>query len=183
MKTRQRIICSLILVVLAALSALPVLAQNDYIMVSRVRLAYTGRSSTGTDTVVGLVRIRDARRHGVSGALVTVSWSCPDGTHTISAETDAKGMAKFSIWAGAGTYTLTVTNVSKYGWDYRPEENRASSDTITVDSPPIAAPNPRQMQSGGGYGPSTTPGDEPLQAQPKERVRVVNSPTAKDPDR
>ncbi len=84
--------------ILVSLVALPVLAANDPISmwVSRVRLAYIGRSSSSPDRVMGMVYVRDANRKPVIGAAVTVRWTLPDGTVV----TDYEPVTSIEGWVG-----------------------------------------------------------------------------------
>lgn len=119
----------------AFLSLVPatVLAETDPVSmwVSRVRLAYTGRSSTGTDTIVGLVHVRDANKRTVVGATVTASWTLPTGeVIEEKAVTSFQGIAQFSRWDGRGTYALAVSDVTKDGWIYVPTQSYAVTASI-----------------------------------------------------
>ena len=121
MKTK---LCLAVVVgVLLSLLAFPVLAGTDDIpmWVSHARLAWTGRSSTGTDAVVGLIHVRDAEQQNVPWASVTVRWTL-NGQYLASETvlTSRRGLATTSIWAGPGVYRLYVTNVTKTGWVYYP---------------------------------------------------------------
>jgi hypothetical protein len=74
---------AVIVVVLGAMIAVPARAEEAEgipMWVSGVRLAYNGRSSSGTDRIVAMVHIRDANLATVEGATVTGQWTLPDGT-------------------------------------------------------------------------------------------------------
>ena len=100
--------------------AFPVMAEDETPMwVTRVRLAYNGRSSHSSDRVVGMVHVRDANRSAVVGAEVAATWTLPDGnTLDTTAVTDFQGIATVQVWAGSGVYQLCVTDVALEGWDY-----------------------------------------------------------------
>lgn len=132
MKTK---LCLAVVVgVLLSLLTFPALAGVDDIpmWVSHARLAWVGRSSTGTDAVVGLIHIRDANQQNVAGASVTVRWTL-DGVFFASevVETSRQGIAETSVWGGKGDYRLYVTNVTKTGWVYYPTV--IASPVYTVD--------------------------------------------------
>lgn len=135
MKTKLPLYLAIVVTMLVSAIAFPVLAAEDPIpmWVSRARLAYVGRSSTGPDAVVGLIHIRDAAKAKVEGATVTAEWTLPDGTFfQETAVTDSAGIARFSIWVGQGDYTLCVKGVTKEGWLYDPNLDRESCPVFTV---------------------------------------------------
>jgi hypothetical protein len=111
---------------LATVVALPVIADDPIAMwVSRVRLAYNGRSSHSPDRIVGLIHVRDGNLATVPGTEVTAEWALPDGTVLEeTAVTAFQGIATFTIWEGRGEYRLCVTDLTKDGWDYHPDLNR-----------------------------------------------------------
>jgi hypothetical protein len=64
--------------------------------------------------VTGLIAVKDQNSAAVTGATVATSWKLPDGTtQNQNASTSTNGNASFTIKGGRGTYTVTVTNVSK----------------------------------------------------------------------
>ena len=71
----------------------------------------------GTVKVNGTVSVTDAAGVNQSGATVFATWTLPGGTtQNRSAMTNSLGQAKFNTSAGSGTYTLTVTNITKSGF-------------------------------------------------------------------
>jgi hypothetical protein len=67
-------------------------------------------------TVAGAVAVKDEKGAAVSGATVAISWKLPTGAiQTQSANSDNKGIANFTVKGGQGTYTITVTNLTKTG--------------------------------------------------------------------
>ncbi len=118
----------------AFLSLIPtaVLADTDPVSmwVSRVRLAYTGCSSTGTDTIVGLVHVRDANRRTVVGAdgycqpdVADRGGCCGDGSDFFPYAVQSMG------WTG-NVCAECVSNVTKDGWIYVPTQNNAVAASI-----------------------------------------------------
>jgi hypothetical protein len=134
MTAKQRIFVATVAAMFVIMSAVPVMAADPIAMwVSRVRLAYNGRSSHSPDRVVGMIHIRDANLATVAGAQFTARWTLPDGT--VSQETALsafQGIATFTIWAGRGEYEICVTDVTKDGWDYYPYLNRETCAELTV---------------------------------------------------
>jgi len=67
----------------------------------------------------GKVLVQDANGLAVSGATVAISWKVPSGaTITQTAVTNTKGQAPFTTTDIAGSYTLTVTNITKAGYTF-----------------------------------------------------------------
>ena len=68
-------------------------------------------------TVTGTVTVRTAAGAAVPSAVVAVRWTRPGGsTRTGTARTDASGRAVVSTSGSRGTYTLTVTGVTRNGY-------------------------------------------------------------------
>ena len=127
MKAKQVLYLVIIVGLLAPVSAVSVMAEEKDIpmWVHQLSVTYTGRSSGGPDAIVALVHIHDANQDRVEGAMVTAVWTLPDGTVYLAeaVETTVQGIAEFSIFEGAGDYTICVTGVSKDGWEYDSELN------------------------------------------------------------
>lgn len=137
MKAKQLLLVAVVVAVLGTLIAVPVMAEDETPMwVTRVRLAYNGRSSHSADRVVGMVHVRDANMSAVAGALVEATWTKPDG-NTVQTEafTDFQGIATFEIWAGSGEYQLCVTDVTLNGWLYDPGANGETCGMLTIQWP------------------------------------------------
>jgi PKD repeat protein len=79
----------------------------------------TARLRAGTVTVNGQVVVQTASGAAVPGATVLVTWTLPGGaTANQTATTDSTGVAKFRTRNGRGTYTLSVTNITKSGYTF-----------------------------------------------------------------
>ena len=82
-------------------------------------------------SITGQVVVRDAANSAVSGVIVNVTWRKPDGTSiTQTASTGSGGMAAFKTSGGRGTYTLTVSNLAKTGYNLD-KANSVLSKSIT----------------------------------------------------
>jgi hypothetical protein len=80
-------------------------------------LALSGSLRAGRVTVTGTLAVRTPAGAAVPGATVAVRWTRPDGsTRTGTAVTDSAGRAVVSTSGSRGTYTLTVTGVTKDGY-------------------------------------------------------------------
>jgi PKD repeat protein len=79
------------------------------------------------------ILIHDANGAAVSSATVTAVWTLPGGkTATQSKVTGRNGVAKFSTTAGAGTFRICVTAVTKAGTSYDPAANHVTCGTVTA---------------------------------------------------
>lgn len=137
MKTKLLLV-GIVAVVLGTMIAVPVLTEDEAItmFVSRVRLAYNGRSSSSPDRVVAMVHVRDTNKAAVAGATVSAQWTLPNGTVLkVTADTDFQGIATFQVWAGRGTYTLCVTDVAKDECEYDPDLNLETCGEIEITWP------------------------------------------------
>lgn len=75
-------------------------------------------------SVIGNVVVKDGNGAAVSGAVVSVRWTKPDGTMVFQiATTSSTGIAKVNTSGGRGTYELTVTNISKAGYTFDPNSS------------------------------------------------------------
>ncbi len=69
--------------------------------------------------ITGSVFLLDSAGVPIARASVKVRWSLPGGTtRTQTVNTNAKGMAKVTASGTPGTFTLTVTSVSKAGYAF-----------------------------------------------------------------
>ena len=135
MKAKKQLYLAILAGILALTIAVPVLAEEDAILmwVHRARLNYIGRCVTEPDQMVALIHIRDAENDMVEGAKVTATWTLPDlTTVTESTFTGAQGFARFSRWDTKGTYKFCVDGVTKDGWLYDDSLDRESCPTFTA---------------------------------------------------
>ncbi len=90
--------------------------------------------SNGQFRVRATVTIRDAGNAAVSGAAVTTQIKTPNGQIiTRTGNTNPAGLFAQTITSRQhGTYTVTVTNVSKTGATYDPASNVETSDSVTI---------------------------------------------------
>lgn len=137
MKTKLLLV-AMVAAVLGAMFAMPVMAEEEEstMRITRVRLAYNGRSSSSPDRVVAMVHVRDANMAAVEGAIVTGEWTLPDGTvQEVTAITEFQGIATFQVWAGRGMYQLCVKDVTKEGCVYDSSQNLQTCGSIEVTWP------------------------------------------------
>jgi hypothetical protein len=80
-------------------------------------ITLSGTLSGNKANITGYVYVKDSGGKAIQNANVAIRWTLPNGsTKTMSATTNSLGQAKFSLSSTRGTYTLTVTNVSKAGY-------------------------------------------------------------------
>lgn len=134
MKAKALLYLAVVVGLLLPLGAGPVMAEEAIPMwVHRLRVAYTGRSSTGPDDVVAFAHIRDATLDMVAGAKVTAEWKFYGAfVKSETVETNAQGIAVFKLWLGRGVYQICVTDVTKPGWDWDPDLDREECPEFTV---------------------------------------------------
>lgn len=68
----------------------------------------------------------------MAGATVAVTWNLPSGqTISQTAETNTKGLASFKVTDVSGSYTLTVTNLTKAGYVFDPANSVLTKTVIS----------------------------------------------------
>lgn len=73
----------------------------------------------GQVSVTGVVTVEDEDNTPASGATIFATWTLPNGAvRNRTAGTDIAGHATFDIKSGRGTYTLTITNITKPGYTF-----------------------------------------------------------------
>jgi hypothetical protein len=83
------------------------------------QIAMSGSVRGSTASISGTVYVKDASGKAVSGAKVDAKWTLPNNTtKTVSGTTGNSGTVKLSTSGARGTYTLTVTNVTKSGYTF-----------------------------------------------------------------
>jgi subtilisin len=84
---------------------------------------------------VATVTIVDVNNNAVDGATVTGIWSGL-ATNSVSGTTNNQGkVTLYSSWVPwwpSGTFTFTVTDVTKPGWIYDSSSNVETSGSVTV---------------------------------------------------
>ena len=90
--------------------------------------ARSGRSIKAT----GKVAVKDGNGIAVSGATTFVTWNVPSGgTITQTATTNTKGQAAFTVTDLRGSYTITVTNLTKTGYTFDPANSVLTKTVIS----------------------------------------------------
>jgi hypothetical protein len=80
-------------------------------------IALSGKVQGSKANITGTVYVKDPSGVAVRSANVAARWTLPGGSTVTSASmTDSAGRAKFAVSGPRGTYTLTVTGVTKAGY-------------------------------------------------------------------
>jgi hypothetical protein len=80
-------------------------------------IALGGKVQGGKANITGTIYVKDTSGAAVRNASVAARWTLPGGSTTTSASmTDSAGRARFAVSGARGTYTLTVTGVTKAGY-------------------------------------------------------------------
>jgi hypothetical protein len=94
-------------------------------------ISLTAKLRNGLVNVTGKVTVNDENGSVIPGAVVDIQWTKPGGSIiTQSATTNSKGVATFLVSGGLGTYKLTVTNLTKTGYTFDPD-NSVLNKSIT----------------------------------------------------
>ena len=84
-----------------------------------------------TVTVTAKITVQDSTGKAVSGVAAAVTWQLPGGnTSSQIASTNRTGLASFKVVNTRGTYTVTVTNLTKAGYVFDPA-NSVLTKSIT----------------------------------------------------
>jgi hypothetical protein len=96
-----------------------------------MRVTAIDMRSVGTG-VQARVTVRRENNTAVSSALVSVTWNLPGGgTQTQTGTTNSAGRVNFSVTGGSGTYTITVTNITKTGFTFDPTNSTILTKSLT----------------------------------------------------
>jgi hypothetical protein len=79
--------------------------------------------------------VKDGNGIAVSGATTFVTWNMPSGgTIAQMAATNTKGQASFKVTDLRGSYTLTVTNLTKTGYTFDPANSVLTKQSSAIGS-------------------------------------------------
>jgi hypothetical protein len=82
-------------------------------------ITLSGTISGSKANITGYVYVKDNSATLVSNATVSIRWTLPNGsTKTATAKTNSAGRASFTVSGTRGTYTLTITNLTKTGYTF-----------------------------------------------------------------
>jgi PKD repeat protein len=111
-----------------------IVGENASPVLRSTAINLTAKLSRSKVTTTGQVTVKNGSNAAVSGATVSIRWTKPGGaTATQSATTGGNGVVTFTTSGNGGTYTLTVTNITKTGYTFDPA-NSVLSKSITTSS-------------------------------------------------
>ena len=80
----------------------------------------------------GKVTVKDANGLAVAGVTAAATWTLPSGHITSqTVTTNSKGLATFKVTDISGSYTLTVTNLTKTGYSFDPANSVLTKTIIS----------------------------------------------------
>ena len=80
----------------------------------------------------GKVTVKDANGVAVAGVTAAATWTLPSGHITSqTVTTNSKGLATFKVTDISGSYTLTVTNLTKTGYSFDPANSVLTKTIIS----------------------------------------------------
>jgi hypothetical protein len=80
----------------------------------------------------GKVTVKDANGVAVAGVTAAATWTLPSGHITSqTVATNSKGLATFKVTDISGSYTLTVTNLTKTGYSFDPANSVLTKTIIS----------------------------------------------------
>jgi hypothetical protein len=113
------------------LYALDTTSSTSGTLLRSTSINLSAKAQGGQVKVKGVVTVKDENGTVIPSAQVATKWALPDGsTQKKKATTDTSGNATLSTQSGHGTYTLTVTNITKTGYTFDPA-NSVLSKSIT----------------------------------------------------
>jgi hypothetical protein len=84
------------------------------------------------NVVKATVTVRDENGAAVPRAMVFAHWDLPGGGALEQTKTTgASGLVTFKVAGGAGTYTITITDIAKAGYTFDPVNSAILSKSIT----------------------------------------------------
>lgn len=104
----------------------------DTVHVQAIKMRYLERN--GRYLVLAVLRVVDQNGQAVTEAVVDVQWTLPNGSQQDQqAMSNLKGLAKFRVKSTlTGVYDFCVTDVSKAGYVYDPDQNGETCDSLPV---------------------------------------------------
>lgn len=112
--------------------ALDTTATTSQALLRSTKLAITTARAQTAIKATGKVTVKDATGVAVAGVIVAVTWNLPSGkTTSQTATTNTNGLAAFKVTDVSGSYTLTVTNLTKAGYSFDPANSVLTKTVIS----------------------------------------------------
>ena len=112
--------------------ALNTAAETSQALLRSTRLTLTTTAVRNGIKATSKVTVQDAKGAAVPGVTVAVTWNLPSGqTTSQTATTNTKGLATLKVKDVSGSYTITVTNLTKTGYTFDPANSVLSKTVIS----------------------------------------------------
>jgi hypothetical protein len=99
---------------------------SNCLRVNRIQMKAVG-AGVGAQVV-----IQDENGNNISGATVNAHWDLPGGgTADQTGNTNSRGRVTLKVRGGAGTYTITITDVTLAGYTFDPDNSAILTNSIT----------------------------------------------------
>jgi len=112
--------------------ALDTAATASQALLRSTKITLTTSVARNGIKATGKVTVQDANGVAVTGVTVAVTWNLPSGqTTSQTATTNTKGVASIKATDVSGSYTLTVTNLTKTGYVFDPANSVLTKTVIS----------------------------------------------------
>ncbi len=112
--------------------ALDTAAATSQALLRSTNITLTTAKARTAIKATGRVTVKDANGLAVAGVTTAVTWTLPGGTTTSQTVlTNTKGLASFKVTSVSGTYTLTVTNLTKAGYVFDPTNSVLTKSVVS----------------------------------------------------
>ena len=112
--------------------ALDTAATTSQALLRSTKITLTTSVARNGIKATGKVKVQDANGVAVVGVTVAVTWNLPSGqTTSRTATTSTKGLASFKVTDVSGSYTITVTNLTKTGYVFDPANSVLTKTVIS----------------------------------------------------
>jgi hypothetical protein len=112
--------------------ALDTTATTSQALLRSTNITLTTAKARTSIKATGKVTVKDANGLAVAGVTVAVTWTLPSGKITSQmVATNTKGLASFKVIDVSGSYTLTVTNLTKAGYVFDPANSVLTKTIIS----------------------------------------------------
>ena len=112
--------------------ALDTAAATSQALLRSTNITLTTAKTHNAIKASGRVTVKDANGSAVAGVTTFVTWTLPGGTTTSqTVATNSKGLAAFKVTSVSGTYTLTVTNLTKAGYVFDPANSVLTKTVVS----------------------------------------------------
>ena len=112
--------------------ALNTAAETSQALLRSTKLTLTTAAGRNGIKATSKVTVQDANGVAVPGVTVAVTWNLPSGqTKLQTATTNTKGVATLKVTDISGSYTITITNLTKTGYNFDPANSVLTKTVIS----------------------------------------------------